>query len=440
MTTAATLTPSTDHEQWTLPALFTVIFLGVTAGVQMSDMGLQAVSLSEIQRTFGVNDASMGALQGLAGVLVGSALAIPLSRFADRFSRKRVLLCLIAASTAMMVLSAFAPNFPLFFLGRSAAGITEFAMVPLVYSMIPDLAPERHRVLANLGFAALMAAGASLGFYYSGAMLAFAAEWLPFAIAPWRKAFLLLSMAGIPLLLLGAFTLDPVRKHAHGAGAAVGAATHSLLQFLRQRWQSIGLFVGMVGCMMVAVQGLNQLITLALERRYSAVPAEIGHAMGLIVLLTSVGCLPIAGGLDRLLAPRLGKAVRPLIMGVCIALALPVVFSLTSAATLTHAFWTVGVFLFMTCIANALVPTMLQDLAPPTLRARCFALWSFVVSVFIATGPLIAGQLSDRVFDGQLLQAIVTTAVPALVLSLLCAIGSFRQARRDALASAHGSV
>lgn len=432
MTTAANPT-TTEMQQWSLPALWTVVFLGVTAGVQMSDLGLQAVSLSEIQRSFGVNDASMGALQGLAGVLVGSALAIPLSRFADRFSRKRVLLSLIAASTAMMVLSALAPNFPLFFLGRSAAGITEFAMVPLVYSMIPDLAPERHRVLANLGFAALMAAGASLGFYYSGALLAFAAEALPFALAPWRKAFLLLSMAGIPLLIAGSFTLDPVRKHLHGA---VSAPAHSLLEFVRQRWHSIGLFVGMIGCMMVAVQGLNQLITLALERRYSALPTEIGHAMGLIVLLTSVGCLPIAGGLDRLLAPRLGQAVRPLIMGVCIALALPIVLWLRSAPTLTDAFWIVGVFLFVTCIANALVPTMLQDLAPPTLRARCFALWSFVVSVFIATGPLIAGQLSDRVFNGQLLQAIVTTAVPALCVSLLCAMGAYRQARRDAAAQA----
>ena len=126
-------------ERWTAQALLTVVFLGLTAGVQMSDYGLQAVSLSAIQKSFAISDASLGALQGLAGVLVGSALAIPLARFADRFSRKRVLLCLILASTAMMVLSALAPNFPLFFLGRSAAGITEFAMVPLEGLLISRL-------------------------------------------------------------------------------------------------------------------------------------------------------------------------------------------------------------------------------------------------------------------------------------------------------------
>ena len=85
-----------DHSiapaHWTLQALWTVAFLGITAGVQMSDYGLQAISLSAIQKTFSISDAALGALQGLAGVLVGSALAIPLARFADRFSRKKVLL------------------------------------------------------------------------------------------------------------------------------------------------------------------------------------------------------------------------------------------------------------------------------------------------------------------------------------------------------------
>src|SRR5690606_32295667 len=156
---------------WTRRGAFTIIFLGMTAGLQMSDMGVQAISLSAIQTSFAVSDAALGTLQGLAGVLVGSALAIPLARFADRISRKRLLLCLTQASTLMMVLSALAPTFPLFFIGRSAAGITEFAMVHIVYSKIPDIAPKRHRVAANLSFAALRAIGASGGFYFDGPLI-----------------------------------------------------------------------------------------------------------------------------------------------------------------------------------------------------------------------------------------------------------------------------
>lgn len=412
---------------WTAQGVFTVAFLGIAAGLQLSDMGLQAVSLSAIQTSFGVSDTALGALQGLAGVLIGSALAIPLARFADRYSRKRVLLWLIAASSAMMGLSAIAREFPLFFIGRSAAGITEFAMVPLVYSMIPDLAPERHRVAANLSFAALVAAGASGGFYFSGAILSAADVLFAWHAEPWRKAFLLLGMAGLPLLLLGTLTVDPARHIA----AADLATVSSLRLFLRRRWQAIGLFVGTAGCLITAVQALNQLIALALERRFDAAPGDIGHAMGVIILITSVGCLPVAGLLDRALARYVGQAVRPLIMGVSVITALPVLLLLTSAQTLDHAFIVMGLFLFMTCTANALVPTMLQDLAPASLRARCFAIWSLVVSLFGSAGPLLAGTLSDWIFEKHLLDAIMAIAVPSLTVAAICAIRLFIQTRQE---------
>ncbi|CAM3770913.1 MFS transporter [Castellaniella denitrificans] len=429
-----TLTPDPSRDAacpgqsaWTVQGIFTVAFLGIAAGLQMADVGLQAVSLSAIQKSFGVGDAALGALQGLAGILIASALAIPLARFADRYSRKRVLLCLIAASSALMGLSAIAHTFPLFFIGRSAAGITEFAMVPLVYSMIPDLAPERHRVAANLGFAALMAAGASGGFYFSGAILSTADTLFAWHAEPWRKAFLLLGTAGLPLLLLGALTADPVRH----LGADDRAAHGSLRAFLRLRWRAVGLFVGTAGCLITAVQALNQLIALSLERRFDAAPGDIGHAMGLIILVTSIGCLPVAGLLDRALARRIGQAARPLIMGASVLIAMPVLLLLTAMRTLDHAFIAVGLFLFMTCTANALVPTMLQDLAPASLRARCFALWSFIVSLFGAAGPLLAGTFSDRLFEKHLLNAVAAVAVPALTVSAACALRSVLRTLRE---------
>ena len=412
---------------WTLRALFTVAFLGVTAGVQMGDFGVQAISLSAIQRSFAISDAAIGALQGLAGVLVASALAIPLARFADRFSRRRVLLWLIAASTAMTLLSALAPNFPLFFVGRSASGITEFAMVPLVYSMIPDLAPERHRVTANLGFAALMALGASGGFYFGGTIIDAADGWLPFALEPWRKAFLLISLAGPVLFLLGLFVTDPTRRRAEGDPRS----GMSFALFLRERWRAVGLFVGVAGFLLVAVQALNQLLTLALERRYAADPAAIGEPLGLIILATTIGCLPVAGVLDRALGRRFGQASRPVIMGAGAAAAIPCLLLLGVAGDIDRALLMTALFLFATCVANALVPTMLQDIAPASIRARSFAVWSFVVSVFSASGPLIAGALSEWVLERRLIDAIVATAVPALAISALCAANTVRMARRN---------
>ncbi len=152
-----------------------------------------------------------------------------------------------------------------------------------------------------------MAAGASGGFYFSGAILSTADTLFAWHAEPWRKAFLLLGTAGLPLLLLGALTADPVRH----LGADDRAAHGSLRAFLRLRWRAVGLFVGTAGCLITAVQALNQLIALSLERRFDAAPGDIGHAMGLIILVTSIGCLPVAGLLDRALARRIGQAARP---------------------------------------------------------------------------------------------------------------------------------
>jgi hypothetical protein len=301
-------------------------------------------------------------------------------------------------------------------------------MIPIVYSLIPDLAPERHRVIANLTFAALMAAGASAGFYYADAVAGVAQNLLPLDLEPWRKAFLFLSFSGVPLLLLGLLTVDPRR----GVIAQHLDASGSLGAFLRERWRSVGLFVGVAGSLMIAVQALNPLIAMALERRFGTGLGEIGHAMGWVTLATSIGCLPVAGLLDQTLRKRLGLAARPLIMGVAALAAIPCAALLLWASSLSQAIAVVALFLFLTCTANALVPTMLQDLTPATLRTRSFAVWSFVVSVFCAVGPLVAGTLSDVLLGGHLLKAIAITAIPALIVSVLCAVRTVSSSSADA--------
>ncbi|MEM8935189.1 MAG: MFS transporter [Pseudomonadota bacterium] len=413
---SAVLTP----EKWTPRALLTIIVLGACAGVQLSDQGIQSLSLSAIQRAFGVGDAALGAIQGLAGFFVGSLLAIPLSRLVDKFSRKLIFLCLVIASTSMMILSALAPNFELFFIGRSSAGILEFAMIPLVYSMIPDLSPERDRVLANLGFAAIMAAGASGGYYFGHAIIEAGDRIFPFAMDAWRKGFLLISISGLPLFLLGLLTLDPPRY----PGLATKHASDSFSEFLRQQWKTIVLFVGVAGFLLIAVQALNQLIALAMERRFDASMSKIGQSMGVILLFVSAGSIPAAGLLDRVFGRYLNqaRASRPAIMAIGTLAAIPATLILMSANTVDHAFMAVGAFLFVTATANALVPTMLQDLTPAALRARSFAIWSFLVSIFSALGPLIAGVLSEAIFNENLLYAITVTTIPALCLSALFAV------------------
>ncbi|MEM0912854.1 MAG: MFS transporter, partial [Pseudomonadota bacterium] len=58
---------------------------------------------------------------------------------------------------------------------------------------------------------------------------------------------------------------------------------------------------------------------------------------------------------------------------------------------------------------------------------RCFALWSFLISVFAATGPFLVGVFSESVFKQNLMLAMTTVAIPALSLSCLFAVKLFQR-------------
>src|SRR5690606_38237469 len=117
------------------------------------------------------------------------------------------------------------------------------------------------------------------------------------------SAFLLLSCAGLPLLMLATLTADPPRRLAEDPSQS----DRSLPSFLRRHWKAIAFFACTAGFLALAVQAINQMIALALERRFDAAPGQIGHAMGISVLTTAMGCLPVAWWLDRSLARRYGR-------------------------------------------------------------------------------------------------------------------------------------
>ncbi|MFT3762990.1 MAG: MFS transporter [Pseudoxanthomonas sp.] len=406
---------------WPWAGLVTVAYLGVVAGVQMSDRGLHAILSPAIRQAFGVGDAAMGALHGVAGILIASGLAVPLAKLSDVYSRKRILLALIATWAGLTVLGALAPSFPWLFAGWAAAGITEFAMIPVVYSMIPDLVGERLRVGANLAFAALMATGASTGFYLGGHLLELAAQ-LDFGgpwaqLEPWRRALLMLAGMAAPLLLLGGTVLDPPRRRDR---EAVQAGAVSLLAFVRANRLPVALFVGAAGGVAVAVQAVVPMIAMALDRRFAADLATVGNTLGVLILVGNLGSLPTAWALDRALRARMSMRARPAIMGVATAVAVPCAALLAFAPQASSALWLAGGFLFSTCVANALIPTMLQDLAPGELRARAFASYSFLIAGFCALGPLLSGGISQYLLHDDLLTAISLAAVPVLAVTVAC--------------------
>ena len=181
------------------------------------------------------------------------------------------------------------------------------------------------------------------------------------------------------------------------------------------------LFLGAAGGLAVAVQATVPMIAMALVRRFTADLDGVGRVLGLITLVTSLGSLPLAGAFDRALRQGLGARARPAVMAAAALLALPCAAGLGLAVDERTALLLVAAFILLTCVANALIPTMLQDLVPTDLRARAFATYSFVIAAFCAAGPVLSGAISEYLLADALLQAIAIAAVPALAVAAICA-------------------
>src|SRR6185436_990101 len=92
-------------------------------------------------------------------------------------------------------------------LAASGLGLGEAGLIPIVYSLIPDLFPREKRATANAAYALAAVFGAGIGIWSSAALLAWADGLVASATGPlgrlegWRVAFLCAAALG-PVIAL----------------------------------------------------------------------------------------------------------------------------------------------------------------------------------------------------------------------------------------------
>lgn len=138
-----------------------------------------------------------------AFVLVGGVVTPLAGKLADIYGKRRVLLVLGVISTTGAAVAALAPNFAWLMVGRVMGGVA-MAFLPLIYSLIRDIFPERRRSLsisiATNGVGVVTVAGP------------FLAGWLIDDFGA-RAVFWFVVLISIPGLLLTRFVVPetPVR-------------------------------------------------------------------------------------------------------------------------------------------------------------------------------------------------------------------------------------
>jgi hypothetical protein len=232
-------------------------------------------------------------------------------------------------------------------------------------------------------------------------------------------------------------------KMAHGAVEAAEPQEEeqvgSLVGFLLNRGAAMLRLYGALGIANFGYQALLAWVVVIGLRAFSQTEAEVGAAIGLAALVaTPVGFIASLA-LTRLFAQRVGPAfpVRLLTIGYLISGPILGLLWLAPTAEVFYAIIFVGYAINITM--GMILPTAIQSLAPPALRARAISV-NFVVNVLLSSvaAPLV-GFLSDSfgsdprvILTSALMVTVPSLSVAGLV--LLTAQRSFGEALAEAQA------
>jgi sugar phosphate permease len=368
-----------------------------------------------------LSDTQLGLLQGAGIVLFTGVATLPLGWLSDRYDRRVVLAACVLLWSAATAMRGTAMDYGVLFIASIGLGVGEAGLGPITNSMIPDLFPRAQRVLANAVFALSAIFGSALGALLGGTVVHLTDDlrhWLPASmqhLEAWRLTFFVMASAGLPVALLvlsirrtrraGAQPVAPATSVAHDAAPTASAANHidaddapstvSFRDHLRLHWRTFaGLVVG-AGLASIGMSSIGTWLPIMAAREYGVTPAQMGQGMGIAFLCGTVigGLLGVAA--MRFVQPRMGPAaaLRIIMLGNLTAALLSTLLLFTRSAT--DAFALLALLVVPLISGAVLLPNVLQDAAPPHLRARTIALLSMAGLPFGVLGPLLVGMLSD---------------------------------------------
>lgn len=355
---------------------------------------------------------------------ITSALAsLPLSYWADRWSRRNVIALGTLVWSVATLACAHVRGFHELFLARAVLGLGEAACVPAALALIGDYFPRSQRARVVAAFASAMVFGGGLGILL-GAHFAESSD-----PDGWRRAFWVLGPPGF-LLAAAAFRLaEPPRGAAeeaepyadasvargfrswnggtHGKHAVTISAVARILRIPTFRLVLMGTV-----CLYFAAGALMVWVPTLFQRYKGISLVETGFYLGIVLLFFALLGMAVGGSLaDRLSSRWAGGTV--LVVGAGLVLASPFVAGFIVAHGRIPMIGSLCIAAFFISW-SALAAAVVYGVVEPPLRASALAFPTLAGHLLgDAAAPPIIGHLSDVL--GDLGKAM--TLIPAFVLA-----------------------
>jgi len=356
-----------------------------------------------VRKEWALSDSALGLL-GTAFTLLYAFVGVPFGRWADAWSRTRLLAGGCAVWSVLTAVSGLAQNASQLFVARLGVGVGEASCAPAANSLIGDLYPPERRSRALSIFMLGLPVGMLLSFLVSG---------LVAHTYGWRAAFYVAVLPGLALAALALWMPEPQRGASEGRTDLAhrpGSPYLVLLGIPTFLWiivsgalHNFNMYAA--GSFMTALLGRYHALDLKSAALASALIFGVSGALGLL-----------AGGWA---ADRFGGARadgRLLLSAVVMAIAVPCIYLALRqpGGAVTPFVILMGAGLACVYVYYSSVYAAIQDVVEPALRGTAMAVYFFAMYVLGASfGPLGTGMLSDHFARRAMTEAGATTMTEA---------------------------
>jgi len=369
-----------------------------------ADQRIMSAILPELSQEYGVSDIKLGFI-GSAFTLVGALISIFFGYFADKISRKQLLLMTVFIGEIPCILTGipyFTQNIESFVILRLLTGIGIGGIYPISFSLISDYFNEEHRAPASAWLGIAWAIGMLLGPALAGYLT---------NTHGWRIAFILAAAPNFPIAIIFAlYAKEPKRGRTEkaledliekGMAYKPRIALSDFKVIFSNRTNLWTFLQGIPGTIPWGLLGFWMILFFERERGFSKEAATT--VFNLLGLGTIIGSIFFAFIGQKLYNKK--PKFMPLLCGTGVLIGVIFPFILVnlnisnptgSELILINALAFVGGFLVAVPAAN--VKAILMNVNRPEHRGSVFAVFNITDNLGQGFGPAIGGLLMSTGF------------------------------------------
>ena len=391
------------------------------------DRNILTLLVAPVRRDLGISDSEMGVLNGFSFSILSGVMAIPFGWYADRRSRRNILIFGLALWGCSTIASGFTTTFTQLMLTRMGLGIGEAALSPAAFALISDYFPKARRGTAVGIYGIGGFGGIGLSYIIGGAVLAsfrgVDSVNLPVIgeTSLWHAAFIIVGLITLALALLMTTVREPAR-HATRAAASTGGTAFG--RHFREHWGAFCVLIAAYTCLGFNSIGWFAWLPTYFIREVQMPPAVAGAQVGWVTTIGGVLGAVAGGYIADAMAKRGMRGGKLPTLALMFVMWIPCALGLWLFSNPVLSLACAFVFTFADGIGYMQAANVIQEAFPAHLRARSIAAWMVCSAVFsYGWGPIVFGYATDHFFGGGagLRYSLGIVSLPVMLLGLVLA-------------------